>query len=402
MSTLLLVALLAGPVQDAGEHKDDPELAAWHRANAAHRLGELRNDEKSMRDAEEGYRNILRDWPGGKYRDMTIECLGDVLLDLKRPSEAREALKQLTEADARATAWGQAPFRPELFVKIGKTHEAEWDWARALEAYKEGAKQGSSEIGGCGTCMVRMALASQTRMARCLYRLGRNDEAMAICRQVLFEADGMSEGLSTELSIIAVDAAVAAGRLEYLEHDLLTLPRPRIEGGHAEAALKYVAMLRLRVARDIEGLFRVLIDPSNSHFGWQNQYRWAELKAGGRLAIEAAECLAELGDPAFNWLESQAQGEGSWQTWATIALAHFHTDRARAIVHNPPSLPRSNGPQFVQMLEQIQSGTPRTRPYPRPRFQRQSVDKIMLAILASLLVLGLAVGVARRKKQGDF
>jgi hypothetical protein len=185
-----------------------------------------------------------------------------------------------------------------------------------------------------------------------------------------------------------VDLAIRMGKEVEFERDLEARLSESAGHGGPATALKYFKILRLKVAGDIEGLFRAMIDPANSRFGWQNDYRWEKLKADGRLAIEAAECLAELGEPAFTWLESQAQGEGSWQTWATIALAHFRGERADAIVRKPPSLPLSNGPQFVRMLESIHAEIPRNRQYPR---SATSLQNDPLGFGHPLILVGMAL-----------
>lgn len=392
MNTLIVFTVLASWCQAP----DESPQAAWRRAHEAHQRGNLQGDEKALREAEVAYRQALSDWPDSQFADTTREGLGDVLLALKRYPEAREILIQMTAEDARRPGTNGRPIRPELFVKIGKSYESEADWGKALEAYQAGAQRGAFDFGGCGTCEDQKALSSQTRLVRCLYHLGRDQDALQICRDVIFNTDGGCGGRRTELCIIAVDAAIRSGRLDELERDLVVLPKPKIGGNHAAATQDYLRILRLRGAGDIEGLFNRFIAERHTTSLHKAQFHWDQVSHGPSLVIEAAECLAELGDPAFARLESAVRNEGDLTAqWAVIAMAHFRDDRARAIARNPPWRPRDPraAELFIGMLEGIASESPRRRHYPPSQtVPGRGAPWVIGAIVGGLLV---AAGVFR-------
>jgi tetratricopeptide (TPR) repeat protein len=388
MQFLLLLAVIAGPLQESDPTANDPAWITWRQANESHRMGDLNGDEKSYRAAEAAYREILKKWPDHGCADTTMECLADVLLALKRPKEARDFYLKMNEADAKKPEHrGKPYFRPGLYVKIGMTYEAEAEWAKALENYREGAKMAPGDMGFCGTCVDQKNLLAQTRLARCLDKLGHNDEAMAICREILFTTDAGTGGTSVELCRIAVEISIRTGRFGEFEQELKTAERPKWGGANIKTALDYIRILRLREAGDFEGLFDSVDKVINPNDWYQG--RWSP---GSPLYVEALECLATLGNPAFEWLAKRAEGDAyHGKNLALTAIAYFRDERALAFIRSDRWKLNYDQEHFRKLLEKIHSGSPRKREYPPVRIQRQSMAMGLTLVLGAAVLVGSVI-----------
>lgn len=351
--------------------------------------------------ADEGYRRILREWPKSKMMGRALYNLGFSLMKQKRFPEARAEFEKLLKADVNDNEPGdhimelQRNYRPKAIVHIGECHESEGNWEKALEAYLDQRKYPMRSF--CGNCSDSASLQAQTRIARCYDKLGRDDEAMKICREVLFRTDGGIGGRGIELCIIAVDIAVRTGRLDELERDLKKPPAKNQGTGHSTAALEYLRILRKRTAGDHAALFDVM---RTSGILW-HQYRWEDMRHRHRNAVEAAECLGELGDPAFEWLCEKVRSKSPDTQLALVAIAHFKSARALEFIRSMPLRPGTNDTAQRYMLEKIHSEAPRKRLYPPPppQIKKQALQPGESGLVAALaiFVLGIVADVRSRR-----
>jgi tetratricopeptide (TPR) repeat protein len=339
---------------------DDLAGIVWKRSHVPLGPGYLEPSPERYRKAEEGYRRILREWPDSQFRKSALESLGDLLLVGNHPAEARKAFQRLLEEEVESSE-DPGPGRillPDVRIKIGRTFEAEGAWEKALESYRDGSVPGAGTLGGCGTCIDQRQLASRVRITRCLGRLNRHDEVMSLCREVLFESDGGTGGVSVELCLIAVDTAIQTRTLDGFQRDLKNSVGPDHRRGHIKTTMDYISLLRLQAEGDFAGLYSAFSNTAGYN-DW-HQYRWQPRSA---LYVEALECLATLGDPALDFLIAKVKPRSRDSERPLIAIAHFRNARAIEFIRSDKWKAADPGDHLLRMLERIHAAPARKREY---------------------------------------
>ncbi|HEU4338686.1 MAG TPA: tetratricopeptide repeat protein [Planctomycetota bacterium] len=347
--------------------------------------------------ADEGYRRILRDWPQSKMMGRALYNLGKSLQKQDKFKEAREAFEKLLAADVNDNEMGDSimelrrNYKPKSVVELGECYEAEENWEKALEAYRDQAKHPMRSF--CGNCSESMGLASITRIARVLTRLGRDDEAMAECRRALFHSGGIGMR-NSELAFLATDIAVRQGSADAFEKEL------EAASGNANArlALDYLRVLRWRAAGDHRRLFDVMRAAGGI---WPDNSGWKEVRRRSPVAMEAAACLGDMGDTVFDWLCEKVR-TNSDKGLALIAIANFKTERALEVIRSLPVRPHTNDAWEIRQYESLHAEARRLRRYPPPRIQKQDMGLGLTGVLSAFVIVSVFEVRRRRRSQSQI
>jgi hypothetical protein len=175
---------------------------------------------------------------------------------------------------------------------------------------------------------------------------------------MIFGPEGLGSSCA-EICFIAVDIAIAQACLDAFEREL----RIKADKPRPKTALGYLRVLRLRASGDYEGLYQVIRSAGMTSL---EPHYWEETRRRDPVAAEAAECLGELGDAAFEWLCGRARVESEKKA-ALIAIAHFKTAKALDFIRALPVRPDTRDALDIRCLEKIHAAPVRARSYPPRR-----------------------------------
>lgn len=355
MLNAVLVLLVLGPqgkAQDA-----DPAGELLKESNQAFESG-------NYATAEVGYRRIVDLHATSRSFGMALFNLGFSIQRQKRYDEARAVYSRLLAAAVNDQEPGghvmeaYRNYRPRASLEIAACFEAEGKWEDALKAY-EVSRDKYPMASWCGNCRDASELRLHEKIAACQEKLGRAREASELYEKYLLADDAM-RARSRVIPVRAVDLAIRTGRLDELERKLTAA---RDKEAVAGMALDYLKVLRLRAERDLEGLLEAVVKAPCYRVWYSGN--WEEFRAEeGWLAAEAAECLAELGDEAVDFLRARGRFGGVYGAPALLALARCRTPKVQRLVENLDWVEGYKSEDTRTRMKLMSSSPARERVYP--------------------------------------
>ncbi|HKS16166.1 MAG TPA: HEAT repeat domain-containing protein [Planctomycetota bacterium] len=358
LAAVALKSLGDGPGASAVELKSadpaappkEPTLLPRKRAKELFDKGDYKSSAKA-------YREILEKFPEDRSVPECLYYLGRSLQLLSRPADARQVYEQFSKARPAGRGddgHGRYYYNQMAVLQIGACFEAEKNWKEALAIYESLEGDGRERLAGHWV-VDRMDVFEGAQ--RCRVKLGLNDAAIKAGREFL---SSPFRGGQARCIVHHIDLAFALGRFEEEERWLATEPADSPKSPIA-IARDYVRVLRRRQEHDIRGLFDLAVERTREFSLFGN--RWDEARWGGGLVpVEAIECLAELGDPAVEFLKPIVRLGSARGQLALLALARMRNDASKALFENVDWIGDAVSRDTIQSCRRLAADPPRDRP----------------------------------------
>lgn len=226
---------------------------------------------------------------------------------------------------------------------IAERHEKEGRWKEALEAYEK-ARDERPRGPTCGTCRGFVVREIRLSQARCLARLGRPSEGLAIVDSLSLEGDT----LISPRAIRAVIELTQGTDREREFQDRFSNVVPRFYYP-ATAVNGYTRLYKAELEKNAEAMLDILVAALPQPSLPFRRDRWeAWLETQGWVGAEAIACLARIHEKSIPLLKRLVTADGKSSRTALLALASMNHSEASELFKDTAWVPESVNREFLK------------------------------------------------------